>query len=457
MSVRIVRRPSKDDHDPTRVLTPAWHPLRPHPVQSRLFHAEQRFSVVVAGRGSGKTDCARRKVVSCLVEPGLYFYALPTYSQARRVAWRELKRLVPKWWFASPPNESEMVIRTIFGSELYVIGMDKPQRFEGNQYKGGVLDESSDQKSSVFDLTVRPALTHELGWCWRIGVPKRFGSGAKEFRDAYLSARTLVTPHGVEVREDGDPDVAAYTWPSADILPPEEIESARRQLDAKDFNEAFDASWETVSGQIFYAFRREREPHGNLSDRAAYYPSQPILVGQDFNVDPMAWVLCHRVENKLIQFDEVWLRDTNTQAALDYLYGRYGKHDAGWVFVGDAASRQRRTSASASDYIQIANDSRFKNKIVRFPSSNPRLVDRFAATNAVMCNAAGQRRYLVNPRCTHTIDDLTARAFVPGTRDPADSGDVGHITDGLGYLIWAYFPLVVVQPDEGTAPGIEVW
>lgn len=409
-------------------LTPAWTNLRYHEQQSKLWRSPARFKAVAAGRGSGKTELARRYLVRQLpiVKPWadpLYFLALPTYNQAKRIAWDKVKALIPRHWITSNGiHESELSITTVFGSTLFLIGMDKPQRLEGNQYDGGIIDESSDQKPKSFDLSVRPALTHRKGFCWRIGVPKRAGVGAAEFKEFFFKEQD---------------DKESYAWPSEDILSPEECAAARESMDEKDYNEQFRASWETLSGLVFYSFSDVL----NVSPKVQYYSNLPILIGSDFNVDPMAWVLCQAVHNELHVFDEVFLRNTNTQAALDYVHNKYGGHAAGFRFFGDSAGRHRHSSASTSDYMQIKGDERFVDSRVNYPLSNPVVMDRFAACNAMFCNANKTRRCFVHPRCKNLIKDLMHRSFKPGETEPDDSApDTGHITDALGYLIYMVYP-----------------
>ena len=346
------------------------------------------------------------------------------------MAWDAIRALIPKHWLRREPSSSSMIIETVFGSKLYVVGMDKPARIEGVQWDGGVIDESSDQKPGVFDRSVRPALTHRKGWCWRIGVPKRYGAGAREFKHAYdLGMRS-------------DAGIRSFTWPSWDILPQEEIAILRSQLDTKDFNEQVGGNFVDAGGQAYYEF-------SDANVRPVTYDSHaPIYVGSDFNVDPMAWVLGHKTNHGLEIFDELWLRNTNTKATLDYLWQKYGEtHKGGWFFTGDASSRSRKTSAASSDYVQIKNDKRFDAK-VRYDKSNPARKDRLAAVNLLCHNAADQRRLHVDPRCAHLIDDLKNRVIDPATGEPvaAEPGlahDSGHATDALGYLIYKYFPVVV--------------
>jgi hypothetical protein len=365
----------------------------------------------------------------------MYFYALPTYNQARRVAWRPLLDLIPPHWIKKV-NQSEQMITTVFGSELHVVGMDKPQRIEGSQWDGGVIDEACDQKPGAFDRSVLPALSHKNGWCWRIGVPKRVGSGAGEFRKAFETA------DGVES--------VSFTWPSEDILSEKQLRWARENLDPKDYNEQYRARWEDVSGLIFYAFDEVQNVDANIS----YRPDLPILVGSDFNVDPMSWALAQRPEKrKLDVFDEVFIRNTNTREALDYLHKKYEHHKGGWEFYGDATSKSRNTRASQSDYAQIKNDRRFYGAKVFYPDSNPARANRFAACNAMFLNADNERACKIHPRCKQLIADLTTRAYAPGTTEPDDHGDIGHMTDGFGYLVYRLFPIRVAI---SATPGVYI-
>lgn len=426
------------------MLTKAWYPLRHHPLQAKLWRTQRRFVNVAAGRGSGKTEIARRRVVRMLPvrkpwSDPLYFYALPTYKQAKRVAWNQIKKLVPDHWLApNGINNSDMTITTKFGSQLLVVGMDRPERFEGSQYDGGVIDESCDQKPGIFNLNVGPALTHRYGWCWRIGVPKRAGVGAAEFKAAWMLGAS-----------NDDPECESYTWPSEDILTPQQLRFARENLDIKDYNEQYKAHWETVAGLVFYAF------HEVTNVREVMYDlKQPLLIGSDFNVDPMAWVIAQEHGTELHVLDELWIRNTNTQETLNALHRRFPNHQSGYWFYGDATGRARKTSASESDYIQIKNDTRFSGARVFYPMSNPPVANRFASCNALFCNAAETRRCFVHPRCKHLIKDLTHRGYKPGSCDPDDSGDVGHITDALGYLIHMKYPVRFVAPANTPNVGV---
>jgi hypothetical protein len=369
----------------------------------------------------------------------LYFYALPTRDQAKRVAWGALKALVPPAWIPQHGiSETELSITTIFGSKLVLLGMDKPARAEGVQYDGGVVDECSDQRPGVFERSLGPAMTHRNPWCWRIGVPKRAGVGAVDFKEAFDLGL-----------KGEDPDLASYTWPSSDILSREQLRFFAQHLDPRDYNEQYNASWESVGGMVFHCYS---DVH-NVAD-IVFRPDLPILVGSDFNVDPMCWVLAQSCGGELKVFDEIHISNCNTQQALNELHRRYGTHENGWRFYGDASGRARHTSAAKSDYLTIRGDERFKNARVYYPLSNPSIADRFAACNAMFENALGIRRMHIHPRCVRLRKDLLVRAYKEGTREPQDPLGVGHITDALGYIIHQLFPVRALPQDDAGGKGI---
>lgn len=420
--------------------------MRPHAIQSAAYRSAARFVCLPCGRRSGKTEIAKRKIVRRLryrlpEHEGRtlrYAYLAPTRDQVKKIAWADFKALVPRHWLLGLPSESELCIRTIFGTELHLIGMDKPARFEGPAWHGVVSDESSDMRPDI-DKSIRPAVDESNGFWWMIGVPKRQGIGAQKYR-AYC-----------EKGLRGDDGWATFSWPSWDILPERTIEAARRDMDLKDFNEQYGAVWESIGGAAFYAFDRA----AHVVDRP-HDPNRPILVGADFNVDPMAWALCQEHDDGLYVFDELWLTNTNTPRSLDVLWDRYGAiQKAGWQFFGESAARNRNTAASLSDYAHIKNDNRYAAK-TKFPRQSPPRKDRASSCNAILRNAAGEVRCRIHSRCLHLIADLEGRGIdASGGPIEGKSGDpIGHISDGWGYLVHANWPATRIKHKSQSQIGV---
>ena len=421
-----------------------WPQLTYHEIQAAYWASLARFNYLPCGRQSGKTELAMRKLVRHLPvkrswpDPR-YFFASPTYQHCKKVAWDRMLRLIPPNWIAGEPSLSELSIKTVFGSELFLVGLDKPQRMEGLILDGGVIDENSDIKPGTFDLSILPTLVWRSGWVDFIGIPKRFGIGAAEYRDRCK-----------RVAKGELPDSAVFAWPSEGIVPPEYLELCRATMDIRDFEEQFNATWLTVSGEVFHAFDQEYNVRP-----CAYDLNKVLIVGMDFNVNPLCWIFCQLNGTSLEVVDEMFIRNTNTPEALRILLSRYAGHKGHFQIYGDASSRGRHTSAHKTDYQHIAGSPELKalGRSLHFDKSNPSVADRFAETNARICSGDGQRHVFIDSKCEHLILDLESRGYKPGTREADDTNqDSGHTTDALGYIIHKKFPLskIISQPQTIT-------
>lgn len=154
-----------------------WYELIPHPVQLKLLSAVEngiRFPIVPAGRRSGKTERAKRFISrQALWYPNeRYFAAAPTYAQAKKIWWNDLKALTFSAVHIKRPSESDLIIFMPNGTEIHVIGLDQPQRIEGVEWTGGVIDEIADVKSESLEANIMPALNtvnptrpYYRAWC----------------------------------------------------------------------------------------------------------------------------------------------------------------------------------------------------------------------------------------------------------------------------------------------------
>jgi hypothetical protein len=422
-------------------LTPRWTPLTWHAEQRRLYDSTARIKVAPCGRRSGKSEWAKRilverafldKIPGC-VRPR-YAYGAPTQDQARNIAWDDLLDLIPDYWIVGGKkgesvSYSRLEIVLANNALIRVVGLDKPHRIEGKYFNGFVGDEWSDVKDGVFDRVIRPMLADFHGWAILCGVPKRQGIGSRWYRklcDAILEGRY--------------PDADHFTWPAWDILSKREIDEARSTMDPRDFEEQYGAQWVNAGGGVWHAFTREFNVRPCVRRE-----NLPIIVGQDYNRTPMAWMLSHRVGDIFETFDELVMVNTDTEHALDELWRRYGHHPGGWQFYGDASARNKGTR-KFSDYAIVWNDERFQKapggRTFHYPPANPSLDDRFAAGNARLATADGQHRAFIDPRCTHLIEDLEMRAYAPGTMKlPENGGDRGHYSDAWSYPLYRIWPI----------------
>jgi hypothetical protein len=225
-----------------------WYPLKDHPVQLNLIRAVDdgiRFPVVPAGRRSGKTERFKRFLsrTAMWLPNERYFAAAPTYNQAKKIFWEDLKAFTLSAKHLKRPSESNLIIYLPNGTEIHVLGLDQPQRIEGIEWTGGGIDEIADLKSEALEANIMPALNtvnptrpSYRAWCWFFGVPE----GLNHFYDMAEYART-----------SGDPDWGYFHWKSAEILPKDVIDSAKRTMSRRQYLQEYEASFETATGRIY--------------------------------------------------------------------------------------------------------------------------------------------------------------------------------------------------------------
>lgn len=443
------------------VAVPArWTPLRPHAVQSQLWHSPARFVVAAAGRRSGKTELAKRKIVRRAIEgtqhfPARFFAAAPTHAQAKRLYWSDLKALIPSPLLAGKPSESELVIRLVNGAEIYVLGMDAPERIEGSPWDGGILDEYANMKGRAWGEHVRPALADRNGWCWLVGVPE----GRNHYYDRWRFAQA-----------DTSGEWAAFTWHSADILDAAEIEAARRDLDPLVFRQEYEGSFVSFEGRAYYGFDETRN-----AAPLHYDPTRDLIIALDFNVAPGVaavaqeqplprrnpfggWSHSSAYPTGTGWIGEVWIpRASNTELVCRRLLADWGQH-AGLVFVyGDATGGGRGTAAlDGSDVELVERFLRtgfpsdglpgFGDRLrMRFERSNPSERARVNAVNTRLHNSTGEVRMMVDPtRAPHLVRDFEGVLTVEGGSGELlkkPGSDLTHISDAAGYYVASQYPV----------------
>lgn len=401
-----------------------------HPVQYRLDTDRIRIKVVPAGRRSGKTFRAKRKIVKeAMRVPGLYFLGAPTRDQSKKIWWKDIGDLIPEWFMACPPSKSELVYFLKNGSEIHIIGLDKPARIEGQPWLGGIIDEIADCKEETWAEHVRPALdTIGLNtWCWLIGVPE----GLNFYYDLFQYAMTA-----------GDPEWAGYTWKSSDILPAKVIEAAKRQLSARQFRQEYEASFENATGRVYDDYSNANHTTEVLD------PDKEIIWTHDFNFTPLSSaILQEDKKGHIYAVDEIVLESAVARnTALEFVE-RY-KHLATKTIVniyGDASGHQGEKHGIASDFQtlqEILLKAGFKVKM-KVPRANPSIKDGQNSLRGLICNANGERSLFVNPsKCRFIDKGLKTVQLMKGSTYQEEDSEYQHITTALRYFTSVEHPIM---------------
>lgn len=441
----------EEEEEQSSPLPDRWYPLRSHPVQGMMWRSKARFNVVHAGRRSGKTEImGKRKCVLKALRGGKFpdtriFLGAPTRDQARRIFWSDLKLMVPKRLLARSPSESHLSIHLINGSELHVLGMDKPERIEGPPWDHGVLDEYGNMKPQTWGEHVRPALSDRNGSCDFIGVPE----GRNHYYDLDKSAKADDT--GVW---------ASWHWNSSEILNPEEIKQAKRDLDELTYQQEYEGSFVSFSGMAYYNFREGRNCRKGW---ARYYDKvKPLIFAFDFNESPGVCAVMQELQKFIPHqvpiigkttttiIGEVHIpQNSNTIRVCDRLVKDWGGHRGEVYCYGDAtggAGGSAKVAGSDWDLVKQVLYPTFRHRLhFRVDAANPRERARVNSMNSRLFNMLGETYLVVDPTAAPNVvkDFEGVRVLLGGSgeidkkRDPK----LSHLTDGIGYYSNKEYPV----------------
>ena len=389
--------------------------------QKSIVDAPQRFKVCVAGRRFGKTHLAIRELCWHAREPDRdVWYIAPTYRQAKMITWKKLrKRLVDLNW-AKKINETELSVLLKNGSTISLKGADNYDSLRGIGLDFLVIDEFADIDPEAWYSTLRPTLSDKQGGALFIGTPKGLGglghelfSMAEQYPEEWVSFQ--------------------YTTIEGGNVKPEEIEAARRSLDERTFRQEYEASFETFSGRIFYAFDRKKNIQPWPIDNVLPHD---LHIGIDFNVDPICAVVFARVGNILHIIDEVKIFGSNTDELAEEIRSRYPNN--GIVCYPDPAGAQRKTSAGGRTDHTILRNAGFR---VIAPHGHNAVRDGINAVNAKLCSSSGIISLYIDPRCKYVIECLEKQTYKEGTSIPDKDSGFDHMNDALRYCVDALFPI----------------
>ena len=399
--------------------------------QKIVVDAPQRFKVAVCGRRWGKTTLAIREMCRVASQPNKeIFYIAPTYRQAKMIAWKKLKNKLVDLRWVNKVNETELSILLKNNSIISLKGADGgAQNLRGVGLDYLVMDEFSLIDQEAWTEVLRPALSDKMGSALFITTPagmnwaKDLFDLAQEFPDEWASFQ--------------------FTSIQGGNILASEIEAARRTLDTKTFKQEFEATFETFSGRVFYAFDRKY----NLR---AYQGDLPrdIHIGMDFNLDPMSAVVAIKLGTELQVIDEIKIFGSNTDEMVSEIKTRYP--DRRIICYPDPAGAARKTSAGGRTDHTILRNAGFT---VLAPHSHNPIRDGVNAVNAKLRSSAGITSLYFDPKVKYAIECLEKQTYKAGTSIPDKDSGFDHMNDALRYMVDYLFP--IRQPI--TPPSTRMW
>ena len=402
------------------------------PPQREVWDSPERFKLLCSGRRFGKTYlCIARLVAWAIENPGsLCWYVSQTYKSSKQIAWRQLRAMVPPEAY-SKKNESELSLELVNGSVISLKGAESADSLRGVSLSALIIDEAAYVKQEAWDMVLRPALSDQGGPAWFITTP----AGLNWFHDLWEQAQ-----------DQEDWRTFSYTTIQGGNVPADEIEAARRTLDERTFRQEFLASFETLAGRVYPDFSDD-----NISEDVKDTGGE-IYWGTDFNVGIMAGVLASRVGDTIHIWDELAVKQSNTDEVCQLLKERFPNRRV--IAYPDPTGSARKTSAAGrTDHDTIRR--------YGFQCISPRapwaVKDKINATNWMIRTADNHRKLFIHPRCKHTIKALKNVTYKEGADDYVidKSAGIEHWTDGLGYLVLGAFNPLYQQAGKPT--GIRIY
>ena len=170
----------------------------------------------------------------------------------------------------------------------------------------------------------------------------------------------------------------------------------------------------------------------NVEPEVADIVGAPLLLGCDFNVNPMSAVAAVRAGDQLHIIDEFYLPNSNTYDLCAEVRTRYGNRAV--KCFPDPTGRARKTSADGqqSDHSILKKIGGFH---VVVPSGVYAVKDKINGLNTMLKAADGTRRIFIHPRCKQLIRSLRGLQYKEGTQLPDQTSDFSHLCDAIGYLV----------------------
>ena len=389
--------------------------------QYQISSSNKRFRVLVSGRRFGKTYLCITEMMkyASRVKQNIWYVA-PTFKMAREIAWTKLKDMLHQFNWIENVNESNLQI-TIkkTGSRISLKGCENYDALRGVGIDFLILDEFADIDEKAWTEVLRASIADTQGDVLMCGSPKGYGNWSYRM---YLKGK-----------EDEEWDSFQFTTLQGGMVPKEELEQAKQDVDIRTYRQEFEGTFENYAGAVYYNFH----PVDNVKQKDIDW-NKPLHIGLDFNVDPMSASVA-QIEKDTIHFkDEIVIYSSNTDEMVEEIRNRYGSKIKIFVYP-DPACRQRKTSAGGRTDLTILQNAGFN---VKCKLKHSPVRDRINAVNSRLKSANGKRHIFVNPSCKIIIKGLQRQIYKENTNIPDKEEGFDHMNDSIGYCIEIIKPLI---------------
>lgn len=421
--------------------------------QRKFLEIPHDYSLDVAvyqgGYGSGKTFAgALLGILLALKFPGIIgLVGAQTYTLVRdttlKTYFEHLDNIgfVDKVDYKWVSAEQKLVFKN--GSEILFRHFDEPNKLKSLNLGFVEIEEMSDVPYDTFKMLLA-RMRQRKRTCWHNFTYRIFGHTNPEVQKGWIY-KTFYDNPPMNYRL-----ICAPTTQNK-YLPEGFCEELKKLYD-KSYYEIFvlGKAGDYSTNLVVKDFTDE-----NVRD-IQYQADLDVHISCDFNVDPMAWVLAHKTEDKVFYFDELVLENTTTAKTCEEFYNRYPNHKGKIIINGDASGDNRSCTSEYTNYVIIKKklESYGFDVEIKIKGFNPPIKNRVAAFNAKVRNADGEVSLYISPRCEKLLYNIYNLRYIEGTskidiptytqiKQTKELKFLSHPFDAASYLVDFYWPIVL--------------
>lgn len=209
--------------------------------------------------------------IETLLKKRIYWHVMPSYKQAKLVAWEMLKdiaRPIPGHKF----NESELLVVYPNGNRVQLIGADNPDSLRGPGLSGLSLDEFSQIPKNVFGEILSKALADHVGYCIWSGTIK----GHDQLFQLYEAAK--LDPEWFALWQDVDVSLTEEEGATITALIRAMEDDRKLVINGAMTQDEFDQEWYlSPDAAIQGAWYRKEMAAAKTQGRITRVPVEPML------------------------------------------------------------------------------------------------------------------------------------------------------------------------------------
>lgn len=422
--------------------------------QREFLEIPHEYSLDVAvyqgGFGSGKTFAGSLLgILLCIKFPGIRgLVGAQTYTLVRdttlQTYFEHLDNL--KFQLGKDYDWSSSTQKLTFknGSEILFRHFDEPNKLKSLNLGFVEIEEMSDIPFSTFKMLLG-RMRQTIKYEWKNFTYRIFGHTNPETTRGWVY-KTFI--------ENYKPNYRLISAPTTEnIYLPDGFCAELKKLYDEEYYRIFvlAQNGEYDSGLIIKDFTCE-----NIRE-IEYQPDMDLHITCDFNVDPMAWVLAHKTEDKVFFFDEIVMENTTTAKACDEFCYRYPKHQGKIIINGDASGDNRSCTSEFTNYVIIKKKLErfgYEDVEVQIKAFNPPIKNRIMAFNSKVRSADGQIRLFIDKKCEKLLYNIYNLRYKEGSskidlpsytqiKQAKELKFLGHPMDAASYLVEFYWPISI--------------